>query len=234
MYQHNKKNVPLVPPGQKANRQVDLTPHTCVKSSSALLDSSPHACASSIQSRKSVPKGDIDSQWSHDLFEGGNSLSSRLSTQPIGAPRMNISNIAQKAIREATNGHVEPLSIKGAGSATQANVVEVSGLVAGTTAEDVAAIFKQCGTIMSSDTVSRSPQDPKIRITFKIPASATTAVQKFNGQTADGKVLSVRIIGISGTSTSLVGRLGGLDGLDLVREEQSVDILLTSGDMPTS
>lgn len=147
---------------------------------------------------------------------------------------MNISNIAQKAIREATNGHVEPLSIKGAGSATQANVVEVSGLVAGTTAEDVAAIFKQCGTIMSSDTVSRSPQDPKIRITFKIPASATTAVQKFNGQTADGKVLSVRIIGISGTSTSLVGRLGGLDGLDLVREEQSVDILLTSGDMPTS
>lgn len=103
--------------------------------------------------------------------------------------------------------------------------MEVSGLVAGTTADDVAAIFKSCGAITSSKLV-RGGDDVKIRVTFKTAASATSAVQKFNKQPADGKILSVRIVGSTSTGTSLSNRLGGPDGLGLVREEGSVDVLM--------
>lgn len=104
-------------------------------------------------------------------------------------------------------------------------MVEVTGLVGGTTAEDVAAIFKRCGDITSSKLLSHG-DDVRIRLTFKLPTSASAAVQKFNNQPADGKVLSVRIVGSTSVGTALVGRLGGADGLGLVREEGSVDVLM--------
>lgn len=116
------------------------------------------------------------------------------------------------------------LSIKGAGSATQGNVVEVTGLVNGTTAEDVAAIFKRCGTITQSKLMPE--REVTIRLTFKTPASALSAVQKFNNQPADGKTLSVRIVGSSSAGTTLGGRLGGPDGLGVVHQEGSVDVLM--------
>lgn len=118
------------------------------------------------------------------------------------------------------------LSIKGAGS--QGNVVEVSGLVSGTTPEDVAAIFKRCGQITDQKATSTRAEDVRIRITFKAPASAIAAVQKFHDQPADGKILSVKIVGTSSAGISLGGRLGGTDGLGLVREEGSVDVLMES------
>jgi len=173
------------------------------------------------------PKGNPEGQWSHDLYESHNSLSARLNITPT-PPKATINPIAQKAIKDATSIPAArqdggPLSIKGA-SASQGNVVEVSGLVSGTTAEDVAAIFKRCGQILDHKSVSKKGDDPRIRITFKTPASAASAVQKFHNQPADGKILSVKIVGNSGTS--LGGRLGGADGLDLVREEKSVDVLM--------
>lgn len=142
--------------------------------------------------------------------------------------------IAQKAIKAATGISSAPgtLSIKGA-SASQGNVVEVSGLVAGTTAEDVVAIFKRCGQITDNKPVSKKGEDPRIRITFKSQSSASSAVQKFHNQPADGKILSVRIVGSSATGTALAGRLGGSDGLGLVREEGSVDVLMVSEDSGT-
>jgi hypothetical protein len=134
--------------------------------------------------------------------------------------------ITQKALRDATaSSNPGQLSIKGAGSAAKGNVVEVGGLVAGTTAEDVAAIFKRCGEITSSKSVSGN-NEVCIRLTFKSPTSASAAVQKFNNQPADGKVLSVRIVGSTTAGTTLGGRLGGIDGLGLVREEGSVDVLM--------
>ncbi|KAF7428151.1 hypothetical protein PC9H_007371 [Pleurotus ostreatus] len=175
------------------------------------------------QSRSSTPynrppKRDVDSPWSHDLFEQHNSLSARLNLTP-SAPKTTITSIAQKALRDATSKSSGELNIKGAGSQ---NVVEVTGLVDGTTADDVAAIFKRCGTVTNTKAVPGG--ETKIRVTFKEPASATAAVQKFNGQVADGKVLSVRIVGA--TATTLGGRLGGVDGLGLVRQEGSVDVLM--------
>ncbi|KAJ8696218.1 hypothetical protein PTI98_006104 [Pleurotus ostreatus] len=164
------------------------------------------------------PKRDVDSPWSHDLFEQHNSLSARLNLTP-SAPKTTITSIAQKALRDATSKSSGELNIKGAGSQ---NVVEVTGLVDGTTADDVAAIFKRCGTVTNTKAVPGG--ETKIRVTFKEPASATAAVQKFNGQVADGKVLSVRIVGA--TATTLGGRLGGVDGLGLVRQEGSVDVLM--------
>uniref|UniRef100_A0A8H7Y8K6 RRM domain-containing protein n=1 Tax=Psilocybe cubensis TaxID=181762 RepID=A0A8H7Y8K6_PSICU len=175
-----------------------------------------------------APRGDVDSQWSHDLFESHNSLSARLNVTPT-APKANLNPIAQKAIRDATTGsRTDSLSIKGAGS--MGNVVEVTGLVGGTTAEDVAAIFKRCGQITDQKSMSNNRNDPRIRITFKTAASATSAVQKFNNQPADGKILSVKIVGASATGTSLGGRLGGSDGLDIVRDEGSVDVLMNTGE----
>jgi len=145
-------------------------------------------------------------------------------------PKATINPIAQKAIKDATGAPAArqeggPLSIKGA-SASQGNVVEVSGLVSGTTPEDVAAIFKRCGQITDHKAMSKKGEDPRIRVTFKTPASAASAVQKFHNQPADGKILSVRIVGNSATGTTLGGRLGGADGLGLVREERSVDVLM--------
>lgn len=139
-------------------------------------------------------------------------------------PKANFSNIAQKAIKDATGATRSDsnLSIKGAGS--QGNVVEVSGLVTGTTPEDVAAIFKRCGQITNQKAMSTKAEDVRIRITFKTPAAAAAAVQKFHDQPADGKILSVKIVGTAGVS--LGGRLGGADGLDLVREEGNVDVLM--------
>jgi hypothetical protein len=86
------------------------------------------------------PKGDINSPWKHDLYQQGaesaKSLSDRLDTPSKDTPpKMNFGN-AVKALKEATGQVVDKeLSIRGA--STRGNVVEVIGLVKGTTAEDV-------------------------------------------------------------------------------------------------
>ncbi|KAJ7076851.1 hypothetical protein B0H15DRAFT_573522 [Mycena belliarum] len=170
-----------------------------------------------------IPKGDVESAWTHDMFDQHNSLSARMNNPPA-APKANLNIIARKALQAATSSE---LSIKGAGSASQGNVVEVTGLVAGTTPDDVVAIFKRCGEVVKAASISTSPE-VTIRVTFKAPSAASAAVGKFHNQPADGKTLSVRIVG--STATGLGGRLGGPDGLGLVREEGSVDILM---DTPT-
>lgn len=155
------------------------------------------------------------------MFDSHNSLSARLNISPT-APKANLNTIAQKAFRAVTTAP-EQLSIKGA--STQGNVVEVTGLVAGTTAEDVSAIFKRCGEIVSARSIP-GLNEVTIRVTFKTPVAASSAVQKFHNQPADGKTLSVRVVGSATAGTTLVGRLGGKDGLGLVREEGSVDVLM--------
>ena len=151
------------------------------------------------------------------------------------APKAGLNTIAQRAIKDATTSttgrqeKVGSLSIKGA-SGSHGNVIEVSGLVSGTTADDVAAIFKRCGQITDHKAMSKKGDEPRIRITFKTAASAASAVQKFHNQPADGKILSVKVIGSSSTGTSLGGRLGDSDGLGLVREEGSVDVLMDTDD----
>jgi len=145
-----------------------------------------------------------------------------MNIQPA-APKPSFNALAQKALRDAGAASSE-LSIKGAGSASQGNVVEVTGLVGGTTAEDVVAIFKRCGAITQAKAMPGN--EVRIRVTFKAPASAAAAVQKFHNQAADGKTLSVYIVGSSSVGTTLGGRLGGVDGLGLVRQEGSVDVLM--------
>lgn len=82
------------------------------------------------------PKGDSDAQWSHDLYEDPDkpSLSSRLSAS-AAAPRKPDSALVQRAIREATAAG--GISIKGASTTVNGNVVQVDGLVKGTTPADV-------------------------------------------------------------------------------------------------
>ncbi|KAF7980850.1 hypothetical protein HWV62_29469 [Athelia sp. TMB] len=171
-------------------------------------------------------KGDVNSTWSHDLFDGNKSLSERLSSGSSGARKVDAGQ-AQKALRSAVgadNISSGGFNIKGASSIKDGNVVQISGLVKGTTPADVEAIFKRCGAITSSKLHSSpTSENVVIRIVFKAAASATTAVQKFNGQQADGRTLSVTIVG--GAAVSLGGRLGlGVDGVS-----DSVDALMDGG-----
>jgi len=173
------------------------------------------------------PKGDVDGNWQHDLFQsdgasattGAKSLSARLNG-PANAPKMNF-GIAEKALREAAGlaGDRGELSIRGASS--RGNVIEVTGLVRGTTAEDVEAIFKRCGPITQSSAKTAPGGDVTVRLTFKHDKDARTAVENFNGQVADGRPLSVRIVG--GVNASLSGRLG------VGVQDGSVDMLMDSG-----
>lgn len=182
-----------------------------------------------------TPRGNIDSQWTHDLYDQG-SLSARLAAKPA-APRLSIPAITQKALRDATSPSDSrsrgDLSIKGASSS--ANVVEVANLLSGTTPNDVAAIFGSCGEITASRLVTpEDAESPRIRLTYKSPAHAAAAVIKFNNQPADGNVLSVRVVGATSAATGLGVRLGGADGLGLVRQEGSVDVLMDSSEDSSS
>lgn len=137
-------------------------------------------------------------------------------TGPRGSiPKTNFTR-ADRALREATGTSSPSLSIRGASTR---NVVEVSGLVPGTSADDVQAIFKQCGTITNATNMGRR-DDVIVRLTFKVEKDALDAVKKFNGQVADGRELKVSIVG--GVNTSLSGRLGAgvIDG-------DSVDALMS-------
>ena len=158
------------------------------------------------------------------MYESHNSLSARLGNEPT-PPKAALNNLATRALREATgssNSGGGGLSIRGASS--KGNVVDVSGLAAGTTAEDVAAIFKQCGTI-TEQRLMEGGENPRVRLHFKTQANAASAISKFHNQPADGKVLQVNVVGVSTAGASLASRFGN-DGMDLVRQEGSVDVLM--------
>ena len=95
------------------------------------------------------PKGDSDAQWSHDLYEDPDkpSLSARLSAS-AAVPRKPDSSLVQRALREATAAG--GITIKGASTSANGNVVQVEGLVKGTTPADV----EVCHTISRRPTFS--------------------------------------------------------------------------------
>ncbi|CAL1711284.1 unnamed protein product [Somion occarium] len=157
------------------------------------------------------PKGDVNGTWKHDMYGAQNSLSARITDKPA-VPKLNMSQ-AERALREA-NGE-KGLSIKGASS--RGNVVQVGELAAGTTAEDVKAIFQRCGPITDSK-VTQNGDPVVVRVTFKNEKDAQAAVAKFHGQPADGRFLAVKIIG--GVNANLIGRLG------VSTQDDSVDALM--------
>ncbi|KAG6381911.1 hypothetical protein JVT61DRAFT_531 [Boletus reticuloceps] len=136
------------------------------------------------------PKGDSDAQWSHDLYEDPDkpSLSARLSAS-AAAPRKPDSILVQRAIRDATA--TGGISIKGASTSANGNVVQVDGLVKGTSPADV-----------------------------EQPEGAAAAVAKFDKQPADGRILHVAIVGVQSVGLSgrlggmdLVNENGSVDVL---------------------
>jgi len=179
--------------------------------------------------------------WKHDKFaahnnvEGG-TLAARLTATRRGtdnlAPKADMS-FARKAVEAAQApgsgwASLEPvrigtgrgLSIKGVANTT----VEVSGLVGGTTAADVEAIFKRCGDIAIAELVSSSSdQLAVVRIQFLKREAAETAVSKFNGQPADGRTLKVVIV--QSPVDTITARFGVTGTEAKVR---SVDVLLES------
>ncbi|KAI0645297.1 hypothetical protein C8Q79DRAFT_911692 [Trametes meyenii] len=173
------------------------------------------ASAAPYNKNQRPPKADVNDTWKHDMYNSEpRSLSARLTNASAAAPKLNL-GMADRALREAV-GEKGGLSIKGASS--RGNVVQVSGLAKGTTAADVEAIFKRCGTITSAILHSASPE-PVVRLTYKNEKDAQAAVAKFHGQPADGRTLEVKIIG--GVNATLSGRIGAA----LV--EGSVDVLMS-------
>jgi len=164
--------------------------------------------------------------------EPGKSLSDRLGTPSRDTPpKMNFGS-AVKALKEATGLAADKeLSIRGA--STRGNVVEVTGLVKGTTAEDVEAIFKRCGPItQSSVKQTNGSGDVTVRLTFKQEKDAREAVRVFDKQVADGRTLGVRIVG--GVNASLSGRLsiGVVDGsVDALMEADNGSSKMRSDDI---
>jgi hypothetical protein len=189
--------------------------------------SRPRPTSAPYNRQNRTPKADSDSPWSHDLYEQHNSLSARLgNVDSSGSASRTALNPYQKAVRDAV-GNSGQLSIKGAG-ALNANVVKIEGLSPGTTAEDVQAIFKACGAIVSAKVVPASAKGVTVQIQFKEAKAATEAISKFHGQAADGGLLSVTLVGARSSGVTLGSRLGAHDGLDLVRDEGSVDVLMQS------
>ena len=56
-----------------------------------------------------------------------------------------------------------------------------------------------------------------VRVTFKLEKDAQAAVSKFNGQPADGRTLTVKVVG--GVNATILGRLS-------VKVDDSVDVLM--------
>ncbi|KAI5890311.1 uncharacterized protein SCHCODRAFT_02631467 [Schizophyllum commune H4-8] len=201
------------------------------KSANSMRNTTPYSRPNS----RNTPKGNVDGQWSHDLYDQHNSLAARITDAAL-PQKANLPPIAQRALRDAVQQPQGPgLSIRGAAAPPkQANVVDVSGLVAGTTPDDVKAIFSRCGDIASARIASSRGEELRIRVVFKEAGAAKSAVGKFDGQQADGKTLSVKLAGESLQGTKLISRLGGKDGLGIVRDEGSVDILMDSEDSSKS
>jgi len=135
---------------------------------------------------------DTDGMWKHDKHEesAGGSLAARLQGREA-RPRPDIS-IVQNHIRPTRTAiPATTLAIKGA-SAPIEPIVEVKGLVAGTTPEDVKAIFQSCGAITKAKLASTStPQSPHVLLYYTKQENALSAVSKFNGLPADGQKLQV-------------------------------------------
>ncbi|EIM85076.1 MFS general substrate transporter [Stereum hirsutum FP-91666 SS1] len=176
------------------------------------------------------PKGDVNSTWQHDLYPGTSSNQNNNNTnskslvarlgQPttVSPPKLNF-GLADRALRDATGAKPAggPLQIKGASN--RGNVVDVSGLVAGTSAADVEAIFKRCGAITNS-AVRNTQGGVTVRLTYKNEKDAKEAVTTFDGQVADGRTLVVKVVG--GVNASLSGRLGvGLEDVDVLMQGES-------------
>ncbi|ELU42100.1 RNA recognition motif domain-containing protein [Rhizoctonia solani AG-1 IA] len=197
-----------------------------------------------ISLRPSPPR-DTESQWKHDKFAevndiAGGVLGARLftgTTRPgssaTGKTRVAVDNARLlRALGEAnaSNGNeARPtatksgsgLEIRGASTGT---TIEVRELVPGTTSADVKEIFQQHGEILSHKEVKPLPQghtpdSVTVRLKFATQKSAEAVVAAYNGQKADGRVLSVKICDaplVQGTATLL--SLGG-------KIDKSVDIL---------
>lgn len=166
------------------------------------------------------------------MYNNHNDLSARIAGPGQKSGGFSGGALAGKAFSEAfgtgSRNSDRDIQINGAASLKKFNAVEVSGLTPGTTAEDVKTIFQRCGAIVEARVAKTLQDNVVIRLTFKDHAHADVAVQKFDGQHADGRQLSVAKVGLRATAQTLSTRLGGSDGLDVVKSSGDLDVLMDS------
>ncbi|CAG8482417.1 6420_t:CDS:2 [Gigaspora rosea] len=151
--------------------------------------------------RQRPPKGNIDEQWSHDLFEDARQKKD-----------------SRQSVRRASNSN------------NNAKLI-VENLFYEVTEDDLEELFSECGTvkkvILHYDRAGRSTGNAEV--TFEDAKSAETALRKYNGQTLDGQQMRIRyapvkpiqkVSSVSGSSTaeggSILDRLGGVARSGLV------------------
>lgn len=149
--------------------------------------------------RQRPPRGDINGQWSHDLFEDSNSNSRRSNAT---SSRRNTSN---------SNGN---------------NKLIVENLFYEVTQEDLEELFSECGTVkkvyIHYDRAGRSTGVADV--VFETPSEAEAALRKYNGKTLDGLQMKIKYAPLKPTQKnatirgssnsngggSIMDRLGGV------------------------
>ncbi|RIA89179.1 hypothetical protein C1645_773093 [Glomus cerebriforme] len=146
--------------------------------------------------RQRPPRGDINGQWSHDLFEDSNSNNRR--------------SIATSSRRITSNPNGN-------------NKLVVENLFYEVTQEDLEELFSECGTVkkiyIHYDRAGRSTGVADV--VFEAPSEAEAALRKYNGRALDGHPMRIKyapfkptqrnttVRGSSNSNGSVMDRLGG-------------------------
>ncbi|GBC02473.1 hypothetical protein RclHR1_04640016 [Rhizophagus clarus] len=117
--------------------------------------------------RQRPPRGDVNGQWSHDLFEESNSNNRR--------------SIATSSRRNTSNSNGN-------------NKLIVENLFYEVTQEDLEELFSECGTVkkvyIHYDRAGRSTGVADV--VFETPSEAEVALRKYNGKTLDGLQMKIK------------------------------------------
>ena len=148
--------------------------------------------------------------------------------RPTTSPVQSLSLKKALAAVGAPQKGSEALNIRGASGA----IVEVRELIQGTTPADVEvryrisrslatscltpskAIFKRCGTIVSSKRVTPpNSETESVQVKYKTQAEAEKAISTFHGQPADGRIIQVVLVNSGVTLKNEGNGVVSVDGL---------------------
>lgn len=139
-------------------------------------------------SKKSIPRGNINGKWKHDLFTSNNSNTSKRSILTERAGRI------QK--RLSRNGLITAKKVAGLPTSPkrkQTSTIQITNLHPNANTEDIKTIFREFGEIVNiilkRDINGNSTGVCEIEYANR--QSSIDAIAKYNGIIADGQKLSV-------------------------------------------
>nr|CAG8541057.1 14029_t:CDS:2 [Entrophospora candida]CAG8548273.1 10484_t:CDS:2 [Entrophospora candida] len=174
------------------------------------------------QQQPHPPRGDVNGQWSHDLYEDGHNS---------GHNKANAPNLRNKNITNTTGN----------------TRIIIENLFYEVTQEDLQELFSDCGIVKKAylhyDRAGRSTGIAEI--TFENPKEADIAIRKYDGKTLDGQSMKIkyapfkppqRINSSRGNldSGSVMNRLGGVSRGGQTKQSSRGNIRSRIGGGPSS